>query len=52
MTPNDKTKSVNEQIADLLEDVDNPDVSDEEYEARREELEKEKREENVRNGYE
>lgn len=49
LDPNNKT--LDERVHDLLEDVDNPDVSDEEYERRREELEKEKREENERNGY-
>ena len=49
MTPNDK--KLDERISDLLEDADNPDVSDEEYVRRREELEKEKREENEKNGY-
>lgn len=48
--PNDK--SLDERISDLLDDADNPSVSDDEYERRREELEKEKHEENVANGYE
>ncbi len=47
--PNDKT--LDERMSDLLEDADNPTVSDEEYERRREELEKEKHEENETNGY-
>lgn len=45
-------KNLDDRISDLLDDADNPSVSDDEYERRREELEKEKHEENVVNGYE
>ena len=56
MATNDPDKSLSERSADLRDDADNPNVSDEEYETRRQELEKEWEEENrsLRNadGYE